>query len=102
MWESCTNTFDEIVKENGHSIFNYIFSLVRHKELAEDLYQEVLLSAYLALSSIKEPTKLKSWFYTIASNKCRDYWRKENKAKQFWREEVYSYTSSMEHYTATS
>ncbi|WP_342429860.1 RNA polymerase sigma factor [Neobacillus sp. FSL H8-0543] len=97
MRESFTNTFDEIVKENGKSIFNYIFSLVRHKELAEDLYQEVLLSAFLAFPSIKEPTKLKSWFYTIAGNKCRDYWRKENKSKQFWREEVYSYTSSIEH-----
>jgi RNA polymerase sigma-70 factor (ECF subfamily) len=97
MWESCTNSFDEMVKENGKSIFNYILSMVRHKELAEDLYQEALLSAYLAFSSMKEPTKVKSWFYTIAGNKCRDYWRKENKSKQFWREEVYSYTSSIEY-----
>jgi DNA-directed RNA polymerase specialized sigma24 family protein len=36
------DSFEEIVKEHGKAIFNYIFSLVRQKELAEDLYQEVL------------------------------------------------------------
>jgi RNA polymerase sigma-70 factor (ECF subfamily) len=91
-----TPTFEEIVLVHGTAIFKYIFSLVKHKELAEDLYQEVLLSAYLAFPSIKEQSKYKSWLFTIAVNKCRDYWRKENKSKQFWREEVYSYSVSFE------
>ncbi|WP_244440874.1 RNA polymerase sigma factor [Neobacillus jeddahensis] len=89
-------TFEDLVNEYGKSIFRYILSLVKHKELAEDLYQEVLLSAYLAYPSIKEPCKYKSWLFTIAINKCRDYWRKENKAKQFWQEEVYSYSVTVE------
>ncbi len=86
-------TFEGLVNEYGSDIFKYILSLVKHKELAEDLYQEVLLSAYLAYPSIKEQSKFKSWFLTIAANKCRDYWRKENKTKQFWKEEVYSYSA---------
>ncbi|MDQ1147442.1 RNA polymerase sigma factor (sigma-70 family) [Bacillus sp. SORGH_AS 510] len=96
MKEQLTIPFEELVNEYGKAIFKYIFSLVKHKELAEDLYQEVLLSAYLAYSSIKEQGKYKSWLYTIAINKCRDYWRKENKSKQFWKEEVYSYSVSFE------
>jgi RNA polymerase sigma factor (sigma-70 family) len=96
MLYSNTNSFENTVIEHGKAIFNYIFSLVKHKELAEDLYQEVLLSAYLAYPKVKEPAKLKSWFYTIAGNKCRDYWRKENKTKKFWKEEVYSYSSEVE------
>lgn len=91
-----TISFEELVNEYGKAIFKYIFSLVKHKELAEDLYQEVLLSAYLAYPSIKEQDKYKSWLYTIALNKCRDYWRKESKSKQFWKEEVYSYSVSFE------
>lgn len=94
MGEVLTQSFEEVVKEHGKAIFNYILSLVKHKELAEDLYQEVLLSAYLAYPSIKEQSKNKSWFFTIAVNKCRDYWRKENKSKQFWKDEVYSYSAS--------
>jgi RNA polymerase sigma factor (sigma-70 family) len=91
-----TPSFEEMVFEHGKAIYNYIFSLVKHKELAEDLYQEVLTSAYLAFNSVKEPAKLKNWLFTIAGNKCRDYWRRESKAKQFWKEEVYSYSSIVE------
>ncbi|CAH2717388.1 ECF RNA polymerase sigma factor SigW [Neobacillus rhizosphaerae] len=96
MREGFTQSFEELVNEYGTSIFKYIFSLVKHKELAEDLYQEVLLSAYLAYPSIKEQSKYKSWLYTVAVNKCRDYWRKENKSKHFWKEGVYSYSVSFE------
>ncbi|MEH7180019.1 RNA polymerase sigma factor [Neobacillus vireti] len=96
MRDRMLDSFEEIVNVHGKMIYHYIFSLVRHKELAEDLYQEVLTSAYLAIHTIKEPDKIKNWLYTIAGNKCRDYWRKENKAKKFWQEEVYSYASIVE------
>jgi RNA polymerase sigma factor (sigma-70 family) len=96
MRDRMPDSFEEIVKEHGKAIFNYIFSLVSQKELTEDLYQEVLVSAYLAVHTIKEPARLKGWLFTIARNKCRDYWRKENKRKRFWKEEVYSYASSVE------
>lgn len=93
MGKGVTRPFEELVIEHGPAIFNYIVSLVRHKELAEDLYQDVLLSAYLAYPAVKEHSKYKSWFFTIAVNKCRDYWRKEKKSKLFWKEEVYFYSA---------
>jgi RNA polymerase sigma factor (sigma-70 family) len=83
--------FEEILQAHGVILYNYLFSLVRHKELAEDLYQEVLISAYLGLASIKEGSKLRSWLFKIAMNKCRDYWRKEKLAKTFWEEKVRLY-----------
>jgi RNA polymerase sigma factor (sigma-70 family) len=92
----CAPSFEEVVIEHGRAIYKYILSLVKHKELAEDIYQEVLLSVYLAYPSIKEQSKYKSWLFKIAINKCRDYWRKENKSKKFWKEEVYSYSVSFE------
>lgn len=83
--------FEDCIMEHGRSLFNYIYSLVRHKELAEDLYQEVLISAYLALPSFEGKAKIKSWLFKIAMNKCRDYWRKEKSANQFWEDKVYMY-----------
>ncbi|PFO08915.1 RNA polymerase factor sigma C [Bacillus sp. AFS076308] len=88
--------FEKLVKEHGAATFKYILSLTRQKELAEDLFQEVLLSAYLAYPSIKEQSKYKSWLFMIAINKCRDFWRKEKKSKRFWREEVYAYSVLVE------
>ncbi|GKU84435.1 RNA polymerase sigma factor [Niallia sp. NCCP-28] len=83
--------YESIVKEYGKSIFHYIFSLVKHKELAEDIYQEVLISAYIAYPNFEDNKKIKSWLYTIAINKCRDYWRKEKRKNKFWEESVYTY-----------
>ncbi|MEH7335385.1 RNA polymerase sigma factor [Neobacillus drentensis] len=94
MGKGFVQTFEELIIEHGPAIFKYILSLVKQKELAEDLYQEVLLSAYLAYPAVKEYSKYKNWLFTIAVNKCRDYWRKENKSKLFWKEEVYSYSAS--------
>lgn len=83
--------FEACILEHGRSLFNYIYSLVRHKELAEDLYQEVLISAYIALPSFEAKAKIKSWLFKIAMNKCRDYWRKEKSANLFWEDKVYMY-----------
>ncbi|WP_409971429.1 RNA polymerase sigma factor [Bacillus sp. Bva_UNVM-123] len=83
--------FEDCVNEYGKSLFNYIKFKVRHKELAEDIYQEVLISAYTALPFFEERAKLKNWLFKIAINKCRDYWRKEKSANRFWEEKVYTY-----------
>ncbi|TYS51026.1 RNA polymerase sigma factor [Bacillus infantis] len=88
--------FDQLIKENGLSIYKYIYSLIRHKEQAEDLYQEVLISAFLAFPAFKEEAKFRSWLYRIAINKCRDFWRKEKKEKRFWEEEAYKYSMEAE------
>ncbi|QED46726.1 RNA polymerase sigma factor [Cytobacillus dafuensis] len=85
--------FEECIIEHGRSLLNYIYTLVKHKELAEDLYQEVLISAFIALPSFEERANVKSWLFTIAMNKCRDYWRKEKSAKVFWEEKVYMYVN---------
>ncbi|MDQ0155543.1 RNA polymerase sigma factor [Robertmurraya andreesenii] len=88
------NIFEEWVQENGQSLLNYIYKLVQHKQLSEDLYQEVLISSYLALPTFENRSNLKSWIYKIAINKCKDYWRKQKTVQKFWEEKVYFYESS--------
>lgn len=83
--------FENWIREQGFILHKYILSLVRNKELSEDIYQEVLISAYLKLHSLEKTSSLKSWMYKIAINKCRDYWRKEKTQQKFWEERVYSY-----------
>lgn len=89
--ESHSLSYEEIIKKYGKLIYHYIFSLVKHKELAEDIYQEALIAGYIAYPKFSDSKKIKSWLYTIAVNKCRDYWRKEKRMKRFWEEAVYTY-----------
>ncbi len=81
--------FEECIEEHGNALFHYIYSLVKHKQLAEDLYQDVLMAAFIALPSFQEQTKMKNWLFKISINKCRDYWRKQKAQQRYWDEKVF-------------
>lgn len=96
-YERSHEVFENLIRENGPALYQYIYSLVRHKELAEDLYQEVTLAAFLAFSTFEERAKFKNWIFKIAVNKCRDYWRKEKTSRDFWTEKVFDYSREIQH-----
>ena len=50
--------------------------MVRERELAEDLAQEVFLKAYRALESYDPGRKFSSWLFKIAHNSTIDHLRK--------------------------
>lgn len=89
--EKLADVFENWVRLNSQSLQRFIYKQVGNKELAEDLYQEVLISAYLALPDFEHRANLKSWIFKIAINKCKDHWRKEKTVKKFWEEKVYFY-----------
>lgn len=43
---------------------------------AEDVVQDVFLSAYRSLSSLRDPGLFRAWLYRIALNRVRDFMRK--------------------------
>ena len=57
-------------------IFGYITRLVRHSHLAEDLTQECFIRVCLAVKDGRLPRALKPWIYTVATNLCKDMWKK--------------------------
>lgn len=89
--KAAAEILEEWVVENGQHLFRFIQKQVRNKELSEDIYQEVLISALIALPRFEYRANMKSWIYKIAINKCRDYWRKSVTAQRFWEEKVYEY-----------
>lgn len=59
------------------------FRLSGHEADAEDVLQEVLLTAYQRFSDLRDPAKFKPWLLTIAKNKCRDYYRRQRRSPMF-------------------
>lgn len=55
-------------------IYKYCYFKVNNKEIAEDLTQEVFLK-YFGQTSYVDEGKLLAYLYTIARNKCIDYYR---------------------------
>jgi RNA polymerase sigma-70 factor (ECF subfamily) len=58
------------------ALFRYIRSIVRDPAIAEDLTQETLLRAHRKLVDLEDPSKLSAWLYRIATNLCRDRFRR--------------------------
>lgn len=76
------------VKKHGKALLNYIYSIMKQWEVAEDIYQETLLSAFIGYDSFEYRASFKNWLYKIALNKCKDEWKKQNVQKRFLEEKI--------------
>ncbi|RLQ96345.1 sigma-70 family RNA polymerase sigma factor [Falsibacillus albus] len=59
----------------GEELKRLMFSYTKNWAQTEDLIQEVFLAIYQKLDTFEGRSKLKSWIYSIAINKCKDYLR---------------------------
>lgn len=49
------------------------------KEDAEDIVQDVFLSAYKKIDTFEEKSSIKTWLFSILNHKIYDYYRKKNR-----------------------
>lgn len=64
------------------ALLAYLRGMVRNPATAEDLTQETLLRAHLGLAALREHDRLIPWLYRIATNACRDHFRKQRSARE--------------------
>jgi RNA polymerase sigma-70 factor (ECF subfamily) len=71
----------QIYEENFDKIYRYVVLKIGDRTEAEDMTQQVFLSAFKAISSFKykKGTPFSSWLYRIAHNQIVDYLRKKSK-----------------------
>ncbi|MGG3563288.1 sigma-70 family RNA polymerase sigma factor [Neobacillus rhizosphaerae] len=62
----------DLMNEYGTMVKRLAFSYVKDKSLAEDIAQEVFISAYKNLNSFKGNSSYKTWIYRIAINRSKD------------------------------
>jgi len=63
------------VENYGDLLYNYTISRVSKSELAEDLVQDCLLSAYKSKDGFKGGSSVKTWLIYILKRKITDYYR---------------------------
>lgn len=57
-----------LVVEHSDAVFRLAFSVVRDRSLAEDVTQETMLKAWLALPTFRGESSLRGWIMRIAHN----------------------------------
>jgi len=60
-------------------VLDKCYSIVKNKNIAEDLAEDILCNTYEKLSSFKGISSFSSWLYSITYNYCVDYLRNKKK-----------------------
>ncbi len=75
--------FSQLLDDYQQKVFGTCISFIPNKEDAEDVAQEVFLEVFKSISKFKGDSKLSTWIYKIATNKCLEFIRKKNTKKRF-------------------
>ncbi|WAA10525.1 RNA polymerase sigma factor SigX [Fervidibacillus albus] len=75
------SVFTEIYEKYHRDLFQFLFYMVRNRELAEDLVQEVYIRVMKSYNRFEGKSSLKTWLFTIARNVTIDHFRKEQPLK---------------------
>lgn len=71
--------------ENYHQdLFQFLFYLVKNKEQAEDLVQDVYVKALQAYDRFEGKSSEKTWLLSIARHTAYDWFRKQKRSRQNW------------------
>ena len=71
----------QLYEENFDKIYRYVVLKIGDRTEAEDITQQVFLSAVKSISSFKyKGTPFSAWLYRIAHNRIVDYLRKKKRA----------------------
>jgi RNA polymerase sigma-70 factor (ECF subfamily) len=69
--------FETQISAHRAAILGYVRSIVGDPATAEDLTQETLLRAHDRRETLKDEARLVAWLYRIATNLCRDRFRRQ-------------------------
>jgi len=72
-----SHAFNQLADLYYNKIFKLVYYRIKYKMDAEDLTQEIFAQAFRNLNSLKEVEKFKSWLFSIAINKVKDFKRKK-------------------------
>lgn len=64
--------FRLIFDRYARPIISFIYDMVGHRDLAEELTQETFVRAYKNLGALRDDTKLSTWLFGIAKNVARE------------------------------
>jgi RNA polymerase sigma-70 factor (ECF subfamily) len=71
--------FRLIFERYSRPVISFIYDMVGHRDLAEELTQETFVRAYRGLAAMRDETKLSTWLFGIAKNVARESLRSRYK-----------------------
>lgn len=76
------SVFERLYKEYHQDVFQFLFYMVKNRQQAEDLSQEVYIRVLRSYHRFQGKSSEKTWLFAIARNVAIDHFRKEKGWKQ--------------------
>src|SRR6185436_15261643 len=73
--------FHEVVERYQSKVFSVIYGILRNRNDAEDISQQVFAKIYFSIRNFDFRSSLLTWIYKITVNECDDYLRKKRVRK---------------------
>src|SRR3954464_8427605 len=74
--------FEDLYERYHRRIHAYVHGMVKDHQRAEDVTQEVFMSAVRRMRATERPIAFKPWIYEIAKNACIDQFRRSKRAEE--------------------
>src|SRR5688572_6392067 len=71
------NAYAELVNRYQGYVFTLILRMVKSREDAEEIAQDVFVKAYRSLADFRGESKFSTWLYTITNTTCITFLRKK-------------------------
>ena len=75
------SAFAQIVQSHRSKVFSIIYGIVRNRNDAEDIAQQVFAKIFFSIKGFDFRSSLTTWIYKITVNECYDYLRKQKVRK---------------------
>ncbi len=69
--------FERLLERHRKKLFGYLLRMLKNRERAEDVFQEVFLRIVKNRTSYQPSAAFSQWLYTIAHNLCVDRFRRQ-------------------------
>jgi RNA polymerase sigma-70 factor (ECF subfamily) len=76
--------FEKIYQQYKDVIFTYLLHQVSDRNIADDLFQDVMIKIFRNLKNYKPTGSIKAWIIVIARNRLKDYHRNKLRRRRFF------------------
>lgn len=81
--EGNEHAFEKLYKVTNKSVFTFVYSFIKRKDIAEDLTQDTFIKIKRFIFSYKQNTNASAWILQVAKNVTLDHIKKYKKETTF-------------------
>lgn len=81
--------FEELINQYRRQLYSYLLRMVDDKEVANDMFQDVIVKVLKSLPKYRDEQKFSNWLFRIAHNTAMNFVQRKNRKSSFMVENTF-------------